>query len=438
MRIFIDQFVYDQRNKGNVSLLQTAVNRLSELWPKARIDVLTESPYSLKLYCPNVHPVSYYSSHNWSDSQHRKIYLHQILPRPAIRALLEAREELIFRRSSPPSFPVGDQSDNKVLPVQASQERLDIANPEDDETNPDIDQAIRNADLVVASGGGYMVDSGSTRSLVFLDRLAKAIKLNKTTVMVGQGVDVLENPALVRKAKEVLPAIDLFFYREKIVAPKVLSSLGVRPERMVMTGDDAVELAYRERSSVWGNGIGVNLRVAMYTDVHITDFIKIIRSVLHSTADRYNATLVALPISHWIQEADDKLISWLKYVSPLDVIRRVRRCRVVVTAAFHPAVFALSQGIPVVGLIKSKEYKKKFQGLADEFGSSCQIVELNDNSIQEKLTLAIQSAWETAEQVRPHLLDVAESQIRAGKAAYRRIYDLVNDREKNGTGLNEH
>ena len=35
MRILLDQAVYDQRNKGNVALLQAAVARLSSLWPAA-------------------------------------------------------------------------------------------------------------------------------------------------------------------------------------------------------------------------------------------------------------------------------------------------------------------------------------------------------------------------------------------------------------------
>jgi polysaccharide pyruvyl transferase WcaK-like protein len=446
MRIFIDQFVYDQRNIGNMSLLQTAVNRLSKLWPGARIDVLTESPYSLKLYCPKVHPVSYYNTHNWSSRQNKTLNLHHALPLPLIRLLLEAREELSFRRSRLPSFNSTNQSGDKQVPIQNSVGALDKSCLEAG-SNSDIDQAIQHADLVVASGGGYMVDSDSTRSLIFLDRLAKAIKLNKPTVMVGQGMDILNNPALVLKAKEVLPTIDLIFYREKLVAPKVLASLGVMPDRTVMTGDDAVEMAYRERSSGWGNGIGVNLRVAQYTDINIRDYISLVRSALFSEANRHNATLISLPISHWVQEADDKYIrkiidgyprksiSRLKYNSPLDIIRKVGRCRVVITAAFHPAVFALSQGIPVVGLVKSKEYFNKFQGLIDEYGSGCQIVMLQDDLDLEKLTLAIESAWETAEQVRPYLLRVAENQINAGQAAYQKIYDLVYSRSQSNRSV---
>ena len=56
MKIFIDQAVYDQRNIGNVSLLQTTVNRLFEMWPNSTVQVLTEAPYSLKLILSESNP----------------------------------------------------------------------------------------------------------------------------------------------------------------------------------------------------------------------------------------------------------------------------------------------------------------------------------------------------------------------------------------------
>ena len=39
---------------------------------------------------------------------------------------------------------------------------------------------------------------------------------------------------------------------------------------------------------------------------------------------------------------------------PIRIVGQVRRCRVVVTGSYHPAVFALSQGIPVVALAQSE------------------------------------------------------------------------------------
>jgi hypothetical protein len=39
-------------NMGDVAMLQVGVRRLQRLWPSGRIEVLTESPTNLALFCP--------------------------------------------------------------------------------------------------------------------------------------------------------------------------------------------------------------------------------------------------------------------------------------------------------------------------------------------------------------------------------------------------
>jgi hypothetical protein len=41
-------------NMGDVSMLQVSVDRLHKLFPKARIEVLTDSAENLARYCPTV------------------------------------------------------------------------------------------------------------------------------------------------------------------------------------------------------------------------------------------------------------------------------------------------------------------------------------------------------------------------------------------------
>jgi len=45
MRILFDQVVFEQRNKGNVALLQAAVTRLNKFWPDASLEVLSDAPH---------------------------------------------------------------------------------------------------------------------------------------------------------------------------------------------------------------------------------------------------------------------------------------------------------------------------------------------------------------------------------------------------------
>ncbi|MBC8122047.1 MAG: polysaccharide pyruvyl transferase family protein, partial [Gemmatimonadaceae bacterium] len=113
--------------------------------------------------------------------------------------------------------------------------------------------------------------------------------------------------------------------------------------------------------------------------------------------------------------------------TPGKVIQQVSSCRVVVTGSYHGGVFALAQGIPIVGLVKSEYYVGKFLGLAEQFGGiGCQIVSLNDENFPEKLKRSVDNAWQSAETVRPQLLELARQQIDQGLNAYRRVYELLS------------
>ena len=122
-------------------------------------------------------------------------------------------------------------------------------------------------------------------------------------------------------------------------------------------------------------------------------------------------------------------MSWRRFDWPLTMIKKVGRCRLVVTGAYHPAVFALSQGIPVVGLVKSQAYIDKFSALVDEFGPACHLLHLDDDQLQGKLATAIDTAWNSAEEVRPQLLQAALRQIEWGKIAYQHLHDLVMQKQ---------
>jgi polysaccharide pyruvyl transferase WcaK-like protein len=446
MRILLDQAVYDQRNKGNVALLQSAIQKLCRLWPEASFYVLTEAPFLLKLYCPNVYPVSVHPRQNFSRKRRQFDYLQRLVPAPLLQLLLEFREEIWHRfptmksggwrqffgshkredKSSQENQP--DPSLNPTEPLNAIEQVV--------EKSDDYLQAILNADLVIATGGGYLCDWDKYHSLQVFDTLEMAVRLGKPAAMVGQGVGTLKNPDSLMRLKQVLPLLELILIREPKIARPVLESLGVMPDRIFMTGDDAIEMAFEARRSGWGNYIGVNLRIARYTEVEL-NYVEKIRSSLHQAARNHNAPLLALPTSSHYKEADLEVIrtilkgykkvsiDWQRFDSPRSMIEKISRCRLVVTGSYHPAVFALSQGIPAVALVKSVTYINKFSALQDEFGPACQIVNLDDQQLPEKLMAAINSAWNTAEEVRPHLLEAAARQVEWGQAGYQRLYNLV-------------
>jgi colanic acid/amylovoran biosynthesis protein len=102
-----------------------------------------------------------------------------------------------------------------------------------------------------------------------------------------------------------------------------------------------------------------------------------------------------------------------------DVIEQVGRCRVVVTGAYHAAVFALAQGISAICLAGSDYFATKMLGLADQFGRGCDVISLRDQGLGAAVFDAVRRAWKEADLVRPALLDAARRQVVCSRDAYR-------------------
>jgi polysaccharide pyruvyl transferase WcaK-like protein len=296
--------------------------------------------------------------------------------------------------------------------------------------------ALCGADLVVVSGGGDINDTFYNFAMSLLEVMTTTARRQTMVALFGQGFGPIRDPKLLARAKAVLPLVDVICCRESRAGVPLLYSLGVSPSRVMTTGDDAIELAYEARAEEPGNGIGVNLRVSDYSGIDLS-VLKKIRPVLHDAAKKYGASLVPVPIARQDRESDARSIRQIlaghddasdggqNLDSPLEVIIQVGRCRVVVTGSYHAGVFALAQGIPMVGLAKSAYYVDKFVGLADKFGIGCQVVFLDDERLCSKVAAAIDVAWRSAEQIKSPLLEAARRQIQLGYDAYRHFYELV-------------
>lgn len=431
MKILVDNSAYHLANLGDLAMLQVAVRRLRALWPHATINVITESAYLLRLYCPEAQAIVV-------DGRYGRLpgFINEYVPRPIAQSVLNLREKAWS------TYPNQARVASQLIKKIRSRSRASQAAPARDTSNDtgalppaQVLEAIHQADLVVATGGGYLVD-GFDHAFVVLNTLQTAIELGKPTALLGQGIGPVSEPSLFAKAQQVLPSVDLIALREQRSSLPILKRLEIDLERVITTGDDAVELAYQSKQAVLGTGIGINLRLASYSDVQ-HDEVNLLRQALHRVGAKYHAPLISLPVSQVVGESDVQAIrqiltgyhhtvnSWEQLSSPAKLIQRIATCRVVVTGSYHAAVFALSQGIPVVGLAKSDYYKGKFLGLADQFGIGCHVVLLDDERLPARLEAAIDAAWQTANDVRPQLLVAAERQIAQSHAAYRRLGKLL-------------
>jgi colanic acid/amylovoran biosynthesis protein len=427
MKILIENSSYHHQNMGDAAMLQVAVTRLRKLWPDAKIYVLTDEPDLLTRYCPGVRPVGV---------EGHRIWFKRMLFRPLYRFAPDKFSRYLswLDKKVQDSWPAASYAWFQV--------QRKFQNNDSNEGVTAYLKAIFGADFVMATGGGYINDVFPYHMNLILDTLKIAIQFNKPTFMFGQGIGPLQNPKLRTIAEAYLPLVDLISLRESRIGRSCLDSLGVPLTRVITTGDDAIELAYKSRPTKLGTGIGVNLRLAKYSEVNssMSSMLEVIRVTLLEAARRYGIQLIPLPIAFHSLDSDVKAIrnllagydytsdKWQSGRDPLFIIQQTSYCRLVVTGSYHAAVFALAQGIPVVALANSTYYAYKFLGLADQFGVGCHVLLLDDKQFREKFMIEIDKAWQSAEQVRPQLLRAAVKQIEMGYSAYQRLYELVTHR----------
>jgi colanic acid/amylovoran biosynthesis protein len=228
--------------------------------------------------------------------------------------------------------------------------------------------------------------------------------------------------------------------RERRMGFPLLTELGVSPDRVVMTGDDAVELAHVLRREELGSALGLNVRRAGYVEL-TNDDLTAIAGAVASFLSTQKVEIVAVPTSRHPTEADLELARSVaqmagarlgdprELATPEDAVRQIAHCRVLVTGSYHAAVFALAQGIPAVCLALNPYYAQKFLGLADLFGEDgCVVVARDSRGDIPHLAERLTKVWETADEHRNNLLAAASAQVEAGRSAYGRIRKLVEER----------
>jgi polysaccharide pyruvyl transferase WcaK-like protein len=421
MRILIDPSSGHCLNLGDVAMLQVTFRRLRAFWPDAEIHVFTENPELLEVYCPSAIPLPFSGRQAYYTTA---AFLTRLGRRWSSPRLSEF--DVWWRQRWPKAAAKLVAARNVAPDVTAARNYLAL---------------LRTCDLVVASGAGQITTSFAAHSTLILNTLEYALQQGIPTVLFGQGIGPIDEPCLRVRAEAVLRRVDLVCLRETVTGPKLLDTLGVPREKILVTGDDAIDPAYSRRRQQLGNAIGVNLRISWYSDIS-KSLLASVRRPLQEAARALGAPLLSVPISRHPDEDDPSVCRFLldgyeaveepafDLESVEGIVDEIGRCRVVITTSYHGGVLALAQGIPVVAWINSKYFAAKLYGLANQFGVGCEVVALDEGNVEERLKSSILSAWNTAENVRPHLLQAAAAQLAASKGAYERLRREVVDRPR--------
>ena len=406
---------------GDVAMLQVAVARLRTMWPDEELRIFTSDAEALARHCPGVTPVMLPDQPGWCTDRYLGGRLHSWLPERLSDRLADAVVRTGCRAPS--------------LREHLLRLRSTVRQPERRSLRAFIDTIAAARLLVVGGAGGVADHFGDYANLVLL-ALQCARRRGIPTAIMSHGFGPLTAPHLRVKAAAVLPKVDTIALREARASQPLLVSLGVGLDRVVTTGDDAIELAYEERPAELGRAVGINLRLARAAGATERD-IEPVREGLRRFLSVCPAPLVGLPIARQ-RELDVQAIQQMiaghdgdvgqELDTPLKVIRRAGQCRIVVTGAYHAAVFALAQGVPAVCLARTRYFQEKFLGLADQFGAGCYLVSLDDDDLPEQLARTMTFAWDEAPFVRETLWRAAARQIAQGLAAYQRLPTLARAR----------
>jgi colanic acid/amylovoran biosynthesis protein len=423
MRIVIEPMGYHLLNLGDVAIRQMTVRRLRELWPTAQIEMFADDPDALCDAIPGVQPLSTVGRRRW--------FYAPLVP------LARARPEFLTFRLT-----VAERRFRRRH-TRLAERAARLRHPRDAAAVAAFLDAVRGADLLVVGGGGALNDHYARPAESVVDVVEMALDAGVPVAMVGQGLGPLTDRRLARRLHAVLPRLELVALREDVTAPPIVASLGVAAARVMVTGDDTVELAYERRPATLGDRLGLNIRVSGYAPLDAGDRRRI-AGVVAAATERHSAPVVPLPVSFHPGERDlEQVLELARSVdvaiapggqddphSPVALIERAASCRVVVTGSYHAAVFALAQGVPAVGLVTSAYYEQKFAGLAGLFGAGCRRVDVAAADADAALAQAVDESWERADELRGDLLESARRQVEASRAAYRQLYDFVTGEQR--------
>lgn len=393
-------------------MLQVAAARVRAAWPAAKISIMTADPGNLEKFLPGTNPVSNF----------------------APRHLLS--EGCLFgrfgKRAPQPEALVRKLVPNVALQLTGSRMRLRSRQTSDYD---EFSEQLKQADLVIASGGGYVNDVFPQNATFTLRLLEFASAMGKPTAMLGQGLGPSISSDLRAACSATFPRLNLLTLREGLKSLDLSRELGARENRTYVTGDDAIELTRNISPDPGAAGLGVGIRHSGYSSLS-ADNVEVIRSVLQRKATAYRAPLLGVPISFYDHEQDHRVVDSITSGyergevtvpphSPQDIIRQVMRCRVVVTGAYHAAVFALACGVPVVVFSASAYYELKFSGLAQQFSAGCTVLNTSERDFPVQLADAVEYYWVSREKFIPQLREAALSQANSAQSAFNKLRDYV-------------
>lgn len=188
MNILIENSGYHLRNLGDVAMLQAACVMIRESCPQARMRVFTTEPDRLRELCPEAEPLAPDGQAAWLAAKCFALPF-RALPKRVSDGLYAKEKSFKFRH---PERAWGSMSVRKGF------------NRDRREAVERWLACVKDADLVMATGGGYFTDAFALHLEGILHTLRWARCFGRLTVLCGQGLGPMRDRRLRALSASIL------------------------------------------------------------------------------------------------------------------------------------------------------------------------------------------------------------------------------------------
>jgi len=413
MNVLVDNGLPELTNLGDLAMLMAACRGIRRRWPGARIFTFATSPERLKATLPDVAAVDPVGRELWSQAAALGWLVETKVPR--LQGPARVYRRLTGRPSLAPLIEFGARSDK----------------PREGAVSAFL-HFLREVDLYFWAGGGYLADPFGSLATKLANTLEALSGRKVPAAAFGLGIGPLHRPRILRTVRATMRNLCAIGVREGS-SLQLLQGWSLDGADLCLTGDDAVAGAFAERRPALGDALGVSIRLEYYSEL-AARHLAVIKEVAHEFCVRQGAGMTSIPIAPGDFAPNARLRAGaVPFEAPAfelgAVYAAIRRCRVVITASYHAAVFALSMGIPAIGLAGSEYYVQKFRGLQKQFGGIPRLIlcraQTPVDAFRDELREALTGFWSDAPRVRPSLLAGAAAQVAINDAFRERVFDRL-------------
>lgn len=263
-------------------------------------------------------------------------------------------------------------------------------------------QHIREADLVIACGGGYFCDDHFFHAQRIALSLAIARAHGIPTALLGQGLGPIVFDETRHVLTQALRGAHAVALREAASGPEIIRTLNLDIP-LTVTGDDALGLLPQPLlpDADPPTAMALNIRAAPYAGVS-HEIARQICTLVHEIARDHQCELLPIPITTNEGESDLDSLVGLDATPPQPVsyatvtehvnstLQALAQARILVTGSYHAALFAAVSGVPVIALAANQYYQGKFTGLAGQFPNHPILICTPDQITRQRIKAVIE------------------------------------------------